>query len=236
VAVDVEEVFGGEGNDVIFGNNRVNFLQGGLGSDRLLGLGGNDALFGDPPPPPTSRSVRAEALGGNDVLIGGPGDDRLSGFDGNDAFDGGLGADLMLGSRGTDWVTYAGSTDPVFVSLDDVENDGKPGERDEVSSDIENVTTGSRNDTVYGSGRANVLMGGHGDDRLFGGGGPDSLTGGAGRDWLYGDTGNDTFFARDSKADRAIEGCPNATANPGDRARIDPRKDRGATRGIEDFF
>ncbi len=235
VAPDIENVRGGDGNDVLVGSGVPNSLEGGLGSDRLIGMGGSDFLSGDPSPPPTSRATR-EARAGNDVMKGGPGDDFMSGQDGNDAFQGGPGADGMNGGRGVDRVSYAGTSAPVFVSLDDLENDGKSGEADFVSDDVEKVTTGSGNDRIFGSGAANVLVGGRGDDRIFGGGGNDSLTGGPGRDWLYGDTGNDTLFARDSKADRAIEGGPNATANPGDRARIDARKDRAAARGIERFF
>src|SRR5262249_20476064 len=60
---------------------------------------------------------------------------------------------------------------------------------------IESVTGGAGNDTISGSGTANVLNGGAGNDTLAGFGGADTLIGGEGNDVLAGGAGNDTIDA-----------------------------------------
>ena len=46
VAMTIEQVLGGSGNDSITGNAGTNHLVGNLGTDSLFGLGGDDRLFG----------------------------------------------------------------------------------------------------------------------------------------------------------------------------------------------
>jgi len=65
---------------------------------------------------------------------------------------------------------------------------------------IENVTTGSGNDTITGNGANNILYSGNGADTLYGGAGNDTLSGGAGSDRLNGGAGNDLIFV-DSSGD-----------------------------------
>jgi Ca2+-binding RTX toxin-like protein len=66
-----EHVTSWEGNDVIFGNASINFLNSGDGHDYLFGLGGNDRLGGG---------------GGNDAIVGGIGADVMFGDAGIDSF------------------------------------------------------------------------------------------------------------------------------------------------------
>lgn len=72
------------GNDVIVGTRGANTINAGAGTDRVCGLAGNDALFGQ---------------GGNgDILIGSTGADRLDGGPGSgDTCRGGLGTDTRTG-------------------------------------------------------------------------------------------------------------------------------------------
>jgi len=53
--------------------------------------------------------------GGNDILKGGPGDDKLGGAGGNDTLIGGEGADALDGGAGEDWATYEKSGAGVTV-------------------------------------------------------------------------------------------------------------------------
>ena len=69
---DIENVWGGRGDDVI---------RGTAGNNRLVGGGGNDRLYGQ---------------GGKDMLLGGAGDDQLF------ARDGGTDADTLDGGDGND--------------------------------------------------------------------------------------------------------------------------------------
>ena len=81
--VDIENGFGGSGNDTITGNDIANILRGNGGNDTINGAGGNDTLDGGT---------------GVDVLIGGAGDDTIY-FDALDnlpLLDGGVGFDTLI--------------------------------------------------------------------------------------------------------------------------------------------
>ena len=47
VGSDVEDLFGGDGDDKLTGSAGPNTIDGGLGGDRITGAAGRDALFGD---------------------------------------------------------------------------------------------------------------------------------------------------------------------------------------------
>jgi Ca2+-binding RTX toxin-like protein len=78
--VNIENVLGGSGNDVLTGNGQANLLRGNVGDDKLNGGNGNDVLYGG--------SGRDTLDGGNndDVLVGGFGNDTLTGGGGVDRF------------------------------------------------------------------------------------------------------------------------------------------------------
>jgi Ca2+-binding RTX toxin-like protein len=169
------------GNDVIKGNGGNDIIDGGAGNDKLYGGAGNDTLIGGK---------------GNDTLNGDAGKDKLSGSAGNDTLVGGTGNDTFIGGTGTDTVSYSyitSKTKPVIASIDGAANDGVSGERDNIRTDVENITGSSSNDTLTGSSAKNVLSGGSGKDTINGGAGNDTINGGAGDDVLNGDLGNDTM-------------------------------------------
>ncbi len=60
-----ENIEGGNGSDILYGNNNANKINGGGGGDYLIGRGGNDKIEG---------SV------GADVIDGGKGADKLGGY------------------------------------------------------------------------------------------------------------------------------------------------------------
>lgn len=69
--LNIENVTGSSGNDVITGSSAANVLIGGDGDDFLFGMGGADTLIGG---------------AGNDRLTGGAGRDVMTGGSGNDIF------------------------------------------------------------------------------------------------------------------------------------------------------
>ncbi|NQV69612.1 MAG: calcium-binding protein, partial [Pseudohongiella sp.] len=71
ILIDIENIIGGSGNDVLIGNEYSNSITGGAGNDELYGEAGNDTLDGG---------------NQNDLLDGGAGDDALYGGQGNDTF------------------------------------------------------------------------------------------------------------------------------------------------------
>ncbi|BBH65233.1 hypothetical protein ACTI_19180 [Actinoplanes sp. OR16] len=186
ITADFESITGGYGHDVITGTSRSEILYGGPGNDTVRGGGGDDDLYGDE---------------GRDRLEGGAGDDELNG---EDPFGAKFEADIMLGGTGKDWVSYDFRTTGVIVDLDGaIGDDGQPGEKDTVGTDVEIITGTDGNDRITGNGYANDLTGRGGDDIVRGGGGNDTLHGGNGADALYGEAGNDYLFEPgDSAADR----------------------------------
>ena len=175
----IENLSGSAGNDTLTGSTAVNALTGGEGDDSLSGLGGNDTLDGG---------------AGHDMLDGGVGNDVLGGAGGNDTLEGGAGNDALDGGADTDTASYASSTANLIVTLNlpgQVQNTLGAGV--DTLSNIENLTTGSGNDTVGGDGSGNVLNGGAGNDVLIGIGGNDTLLGGDGNDTIYGGAGSDSL-------------------------------------------
>jgi Ca2+-binding RTX toxin-like protein len=93
---DRDRIYGGEGEDSLFG---------AIESDRLVGGDGDDHLYGGSPlplPPLEARPVRRPPRPRlpRDVLRGGRGDDFLFGESGNDRLYGGPGKDLITGGTG----------------------------------------------------------------------------------------------------------------------------------------
>ncbi|HEX2127837.1 MAG TPA: hypothetical protein VHF58_01320, partial [Solirubrobacterales bacterium] len=88
--VQVEDVFTGDGDDVVIGNDAANALGGGAGNDRLVGSGGDDELFGD-----FGTTLLVDSIASRK---GGP----ISDAHGNDTLDGGAGRDGLDCGRGID--------------------------------------------------------------------------------------------------------------------------------------
>lgn len=129
------------------------------------------------------------------VLTGGAGNDVLNGGAGDDVFAEGAasnGGDRFIGGLGTDRVDYSLRVAALTITMDGVAaDDGLSGENDDVEADVENVDCGSGDDTVTGNAGNNVVNGGAGDDTISGGAGNDTLFGDADDDALNGDAGDD---------------------------------------------
>ena len=95
-------VVGTDGNDIIDGADRAEFIDGGAGDDVIGGEGGADVIFGGDGDDVISGG------GGADVLSGGAGDDVLVGGHGADQLRGGAGDDFIDGGEGTEHSGSAG--------------------------------------------------------------------------------------------------------------------------------
>ncbi len=162
----IENLLGGNFNDILVGDNGVNTLTGGLGKDVLSARGGNDTLDGG---------------SGNDTLNGGGGEDTLNGGAGTDTVSYSIstsGVDARL-INGTGFAGEAiGDT---FSSIENLIG-GKFNDV-LVGDNGTNVLTGRGGDDVLSAlGGDDTLNGGTGNDLLFGGTGGDALFGGAGID------------------------------------------------------
>ena len=208
----VDTLWGGPGADTLRGEAGADVLNGDAGDDVLDGGAGGDTHAGGAGHDSADYTARiasvtvdldgaaddGETAEADNVrpdverLLGGAGDDTLTGNNaanvlegggGNDLLDPGRGSgDLAIGGADTDTVTYASRTAPVVADLDGVADDGEAGENDAISTDVENLTGGSANDRLTGGVAGNVLSGGSGNDVLDGGAGADLLLGGAGTD------------------------------------------------------
>ncbi len=168
VLEDVENITTGSGNDSLGGDEQANQLDAGAGDDTLLGRGGDDSLLGGE---------------GADVLNGGTGDDVVVGGLGDDTIVGGSGEgnDTLQGGEGRDFGRFTSTTESVSIDLQAGTASGSEIGTD-VLSGIEDIASGSGDDSLAGDGADNMLDGGAGDDSLAGRGGDDTLVGGEGRD------------------------------------------------------
>jgi len=90
---------GGNGVDLLFGDELSDIIFAGAGDDRIDGRGGSDVLFG--------RS-------GNDTIAGGDGHDLLLGGTGDDTLAGGFGDDTLVGGSGIDEFIFLGGNDAIL--------------------------------------------------------------------------------------------------------------------------
>jgi Ca2+-binding RTX toxin-like protein len=94
------------GNDLLYGGEDADWLDGAVGNDRLDGGLGDDWLLGGD---------------GNDQLYGGDGADVLEGGAGIDRLEGGGGDDILTGGLGADSFVFHGGADLIsdFTDLQD---------------------------------------------------------------------------------------------------------------------
>ncbi len=183
-----DRLFGGPGEDVIFGGtaadlealldpttpsagHKGDWVAGERGDDRLYGSTGHDVLLGG---------------GGKDVMVGGPGDDVL---DGDDSFATSHTTNPAAGAWM--WRIDIGSSPfgirffPISVMpwLNWSESYYK------LAGDDDILFAGSGNDILIGMLGDDTLFGEDGDDILSGWEGGDTLLGGEGNDHIAGDFG-----------------------------------------------
>ncbi|MBB5699295.1 cellulase family glycosylhydrolase [Sphingomonas yantingensis] len=141
---------------------------------------------------------------GNDVLTGDGMANRLRGGDGNDWLDGRGGADMLVGGAGDDLYFVDHSGDEVIERVGEGRDQVIASIDWTLDNSIENLTLGGAAVQGTGNGLGNVLIGNALNNRLIGLGGDDVLDGGAGADTLTGGTGNDRYVV-DNIGDVVIE-------------------------------
>ncbi len=125
-------------------------------------------------------------------LIGGLGNDTVTGNAADNNIDLGGGINIAFGGAGNDTLSGAGREDLLYGQGDDdllVGNGGTDRLYGEAGNDT--LDGGNGNDTLSGGENDDVLNGGEGGDGLYGGTGNDALHGNDGNDSLYGGVGSD---------------------------------------------
>jgi Ca2+-binding RTX toxin-like protein len=215
----IENIIGGDGNDVFVGDQTDNIMEGGLGDDLINGSQGHDTASYAHASSSVSVSLAITVAqntqsAGNDTLVGienllgsDYADNLMGGADDN-TLDGGLGDDRLDGGQGLDTVSYAAASygedfvSGVSVDLQAGVASGSLGNDQLVN--IEMIIGSAYRDVLQGNDVANTLSGNAGDDQLFGGLGDDLLKGSSGADQLTGGAGADRFVYEsmaDSTAD-----------------------------------
>lgn len=120
IMFDVEDLFGGNGDDDLRGDGDANLIQGNGGNDTIYGFGGNDTIYG------SDGDDYLDGYDGNDQVHGGDGDDRLRGWSGNDLLYGENGDDRLEGGLGVDQLYGGNDNDELYGEGDLDISDGGP--------------------------------------------------------------------------------------------------------------
>ncbi|NJC41816.1 Ca2+-binding RTX toxin-like protein [Brevundimonas alba] len=183
--------FGNSGDNGVIGGAGGDTLSGLDGNDVLGGEGGDDTLWGG------AGMDRLIGGSGADTLNGGDGNDTLEGEGDSDLMRGGLGNDILDGGggEGIDIADFSDGTTGLTLRVTGANNDGRGGT--DTLSNMEGLIGTAFNDTLIGGGENSVLSGGLGSDLLLGFGGADVLDGGTGlANQMQGGTGNDRYIVR----------------------------------------
>jgi Ca2+-binding RTX toxin-like protein len=208
---------GGGDDDALVGGEGADNLSGGLGADFLDG-GDNpagtydyarydDADYGSlvislsSPWTNTGAAQGDRYYGiegivggvGNDLITGSPTQNALWGAGGNDTVEGGAGNDYMNGGDGSDTLSYRNSNASVNVNLNSGAASGGHAEGDTIRK-FESLLGSGFGDTLSGNTGNNVISGGGGGDTINAWHGNDYIFGGAGNDTLKGSLGADRFY------------------------------------------
>lgn len=203
---DILAVTDNEGAKVKLGNNIINIEEFQGANDDSSNVGGADVADFSA----ATETVRLFGRKGNDLLIGGAGDDVIRGGSSNDTLIGGAGSDVLMGDRGDDTI-FAEANDSIVdggEGFDKVIIDGPQGvtwnsftirnfedfNGSATGDDFVNFSDAKVDLRMDGRGGNDTLLAGSGNDLLLGSAGADILSGGKGNDELRGAGGNDTYL------------------------------------------
>ncbi len=193
-----DEIYGGAGDDTIYGNKGSDLIFGGVGDDIVFGGWGADTIRGGSGNDDLrGGQVFDEIYGGSgdDFVGGGEGSDKLWGDDGDDILMGnkdddkiwgGTGNDLLYGEDGDDELTAGSGNNKLFGGAGD----------DELSVHAYTDAGEHGNNLLHGGAGQDLIKSGLGSDILFGGAGQDRIQSNGGTDILDGGGGDDVLFAR----------------------------------------
>ena len=222
-----DRLFGGQGDDFVIGGAGADILEGGDGIDTLSyqgatvgvtvafeGTSGGSVVLNTTG---SGGDAQGDLISGFENLIGGNGNDTLTGNEFDNIIAGGAGADTFVGGDGIDTLDYSASNSGVTIALGHgaglaldgnivAANSGGHATGDSVSG-FENIIGSKYNDNLGGNGLENVIDGGLGNDTIEGGAGWDTLIGGAGIDTVsyeHGTTGVSIALANDGSFTSAV--------------------------------
>jgi Ca2+-binding RTX toxin-like protein len=191
----VDNIYGGDGSDALFGLADNDYIYGGGGDDKgavaftTSGIGVKPSttggLYGG------SGADYLDGGAGNDNLYGGSEVDRLLGGDGNDVLYGGTGADILMGGAGDDIYEVDNAGD--FVAE---VNDAQFGIADNVFAYVDYAMQWGVDNLLMNYGTQAYGIGNEINNIIIGNTSANVIEGKAGYDTLTGGAGSDTFLIR----------------------------------------
>lgn len=142
-----------------------------------------------------SSGSRIDGGDGNDTIMGGDGDDTIDAGDGEDSVLGEAGDDSILGDDGNDEISGGDGNDTVMAGDGSDTVSGDAG-ADSLFGDLgtDTISGGDDNDSIFGGGQADSISGDLGDDFLLANSGDDIVDAGEGDDFVRGGNGNDSIL------------------------------------------
>ena len=189
--INIENVFGTSGDDILIGDSQDNRMDGISGNDLIKGGAGNDILSGF-----YGNNVLYGEEGDDTLYVKGSGTNHLYGGAGNDTIFVDYGLNIVDGGDGIDTLELisVGFSNNILNSEINMLT-GVFGTGADLGSfvNIENIVGDWYHNLIKGNASNNFLDGERGNDILFGFGGDDQLLGGDGNDTLRGGDGVDTL-------------------------------------------
>jgi Ca2+-binding RTX toxin-like protein len=145
---------------------------------------------------------------GNDNLTGNDQDNILNGFDGDDTITGGDGDDVLSGGKGDDTFLEGSAENgsDIFNGGDDEDTLDYSSRTGDLTVTMDGTAANDGLDGEQDNVKADVenLLAGSGADRITGNSGHNKLTGNLGNDQLTGGAGNDTFLEGSADTDSDV--------------------------------
>lgn len=222
-------IYGGAGDDVIYGSDGGGILDGGVGNDTMYGGNGGNTFYIDSPWDVVMTSsgsyneiksivsyslgdgfnnlyllegiaITGEGNAKNNTIVGNSGDNLLIGRAGDDLLDGGVGADSLIGGAGNDTYVMDNPGDIITEQANEGADSIQANHSYILGTNLENLYLSSGAVDGTGNELDNYISGNSSDNRLFGDRGNDTLDGGSGKDTMFGGLGDDKYFV-DSRRD-----------------------------------
>ena len=185
----IDIMIGGDGIDQMFGGAKLDIMIGSADDDQMNGGDGVDFMFGGDGHDIIEGENQTDIIGGgdgNDLILGGPGSDIAFGSKGCDNMNGGDQRDVVIGGDNNDII--AGGHYGDFLM------GGSGADTIYGNNGIDVVLAGAGNDFVSGDNDLNIILGGSGHDYLLGGNDRDVVFASTGHDFVNGSSGKDIVF------------------------------------------
>lgn len=209
----LDKIYLGDGDDSISFSAGADIIYGGLGNDTYdisaqsadftINLITGSVQVGGVASDSVYEIENVIGGSGDDVITGDGNDNNISGGAGDDRIVGSAGNDVLDGGAGANTIDYSGETASVNVNLTTNSATGAGIGTDSITN-FSVVRLGSGDDTATGTGSADTFYDGAGDDNISGGNGDDIFYAGAGDDVLSGQGGDDWIYFTDVTADVTV--------------------------------